>query len=106
LAITLLSGIATGRGMQLPADIGFRDATGSDIDIIRPMREFSREDVENYNSFHDFGFGFSRPSFSPDPFSSIERLTESFVVGLQKDFPATIPTIFRTGDKLQGRKGG
>ena len=27
-------------------------------------------------------------------------LTRNFLVGLQENFPATIPTIFRTGDKL------
>ena len=32
--------------------------------------------------------------------SSIVSCTEEFVRGLQKDFPATVPTIFRTGDKL------
>lgn len=31
---------------------------------------------------------------------SIRKLTETFVNGLQEDFPATIPTIFRTGDKI------
>ncbi|KAK8733987.1 hypothetical protein OTU49_006286, partial [Cherax quadricarinatus] len=31
---------------------------------------------------------------------SIVSCTEEFVLGLQKEFPATVPTIFRTGDKL------
>ena len=35
-----------------------------------------------------------------DKFSSIEELTKSFVIGLQEGFPSTVPTIFRTGDKL------
>ena len=28
-------------------------------------------------------------------------MTEEFLVGLQADFPATLSTVFRTGDKLQ-----
>ena len=32
---------------------------------------------------------------------SIRKLTEEFLVGLQADFPATLSTVFRTGDKLQ-----
>ncbi len=33
--------------------------------------------------------------------SSIKRLTEDFVVRLQEDFTATVPTILRTGAKLE-----
>lgn len=33
--------------------------------------------------------------------ASISRLTEDFVVKLQTDFPGTISTLFRTGDKLK-----
>lgn len=32
--------------------------------------------------------------------TSITSCAKEFVLGLQKEFPATIPTIFRTGDKL------
>jgi len=31
---------------------------------------------------------------------SIQQKTEAFVYGLQEDFPATVSTIFRTGDKM------
>ncbi|CAG8463658.1 9994_t:CDS:2 [Diversispora eburnea] len=32
--------------------------------------------------------------------SSIERLTEDFIVGLERDYPSTVSTIARTGSKL------
>jgi hypothetical protein len=35
-----------------------------------------------------------------DPHASIQKLTETFVTELQEDFPATVSTVFRTGDKL------
>jgi cytoplasmic tRNA 2-thiolation protein 2 len=35
-----------------------------------------------------------------DPHVSIQKLTEKFVTDLQEDYPATVSTIFRTGDKL------
>lgn len=35
------------------------------------------------------------------PVASIGRLTEEFVVTLQANFPATISTLFRIGDKLK-----
>lgn len=43
-------------------------------------------------------------SISPLQGPSIASCTEEFVRGLQKEFPATIPTIFRTGDKLVSLK--
>ena len=36
-----------------------------------------------------------------DNLYSIRKLTEDFLVGLQADFPATLSTVFKTGDKLQ-----
>ncbi len=111
LAITLLSGIAIGRGMQIPRDVSFRDGVrmqnseseegAAGVDLIRPLREFSSEEVETYNTFHPYGSGLEKWFFATDALASIERLTESFVCGLQRDFPSTIPTLFRTGDKLQ-----
>jgi hypothetical protein len=35
-----------------------------------------------------------------NPHASIQNLTETIVTDLQEDFPATVSTIFRTGDKL------
>jgi len=35
-----------------------------------------------------------------NPHASIQKLTETFVTDLQEDFPATVSTVFRTGDKL------
>ncbi|GLH09716.1 uncharacterized protein GBIM_14759 [Gryllus bimaculatus] len=46
------------------------------------------------------GRGAQLPYEVVDPFSSIQRLTEKFITELQKDFPSTVSTIFRTGDKL------
>lgn len=34
---------------------------------------------------------------------SIQRLTRDFVNGLQADFPSTVPTIWRTADKISVR---
>ena len=66
------------------------------------MREFSLEEISQYNLVH------SLVAPAPDDVSvdperdekSIQALTRNFLLGLQADFPATVPTIFRTGDKL------
>ena len=84
LAVTLLSGIATGRGMQIPSDVGFRDSTDPEVEVIRPMREFSSEEIEHYNAFHEHGSGFAKQTFDDDDGGGgIQRLTSSFVIALQ-----------------------
>jgi len=124
LAIELLAGVAGGAGVSLPYRVGFRDTrdcvgekegtpdivNGSDengintkngVTILRPMRDVSSKEVALYCTFNQletwvgetFGTG-------ADSLYSIKKLTEEFLVGLQDSFPATIPTIFKTGDKL------
>lgn len=71
------------------------------------MREFSDEEIQIYNTF---SLGEHVNGIKPNPINSnaeardslysIQILTRNFLVGLQENFPATIPTIFRTGDKL------
>ena len=67
------------------------------------MREFSDKEVQLFNSFQDTILGSSSEvhwEHTENSLYSIETLTRGFVTGLQEDFPATIPTIFRTGDKF------
>ena len=77
------------------------------------MREFSEEEIYFYNKFslsEDISFddihkiAWDSNSETKDSLFSIQTLTRDFLVGLQENFPATIPTIFRTGDKLQRNK--
>ena len=106
LAISLLSGVALGRGAQVANQSGFSDLrAGTDVQLLRPLREFSVDEVAFFNMYH-------LPEIVVTPHVtnasgqdqrnySIEKLTESFVLGLQSGFPSTVPTIFRTGDKLR-----
>ena len=127
LAIELLAGVAGGAGVSLPYRVGFRDTRacvggkegspemgdGNDeivikngVTILRPMRDVSSKEVALYCTFYNletcvgetFGTG-------EDSLYSIKKLTEDFLVGLQDSFPATIPTIFKTGDKLSMSSG-
>ena len=45
LAITLLSGVATGRGAQVGNEAGFCDRRNSEVQVLRPLREFSIKEV-------------------------------------------------------------
>lgn len=80
---------------------GFCDSRKADVKLLRPMRDFSKKEVTFYNVFHKLKVvvGSSLTSICSEN-TSIQTLTEKFVINLQDGFPATVNTIFRTGDKL------
>ncbi|XP_074646056.1 cytoplasmic tRNA 2-thiolation protein 2-A-like [Tubulanus polymorphus] len=102
LSIQILSNIAQGKGAHISIDTGFTDERDSKIMILRPMREFSSKEVAMYNHFYGME-PVTVPNLSTKATrnSSIHQLTESFVTGLQAEFPSTVSTIFRTGSKMQ-----
>ncbi|CAM1311464.1 CTU2 (predicted) [Pycnogonum litorale] len=65
------------------------------------MRELISKEIAIYNRVHGLMYESNvKMCTMTGMHSSISRLTESFIIGLQQDFPSTISTIFRTGDKL------
>jgi len=80
---------------------GFSDDR-SGVPCLRPMREFVDKEVAYLAHFLGVS-SVSIPTLSTkvDAVGSIGRLTEDFVVKLQVDFPGTISTLFRTGDKFR-----
>lgn len=104
LAATLLSTIALGRGAQLREEAGFLDDRGREVLLLRPMREFTSKEVALFNVHRGVPFRVqTTPSTAREARASISRLTEKFVNGLQEDFPATVSTVWRTGDKIGSR---
>ncbi|XP_056148024.1 cytoplasmic tRNA 2-thiolation protein 2 isoform X2 [Lampris incognitus] len=102
LAVKLLANISLGRGAQLAVDTGFSDPRYGDITMVRPMRDYSAEEISLYNHMCNVPSVFM-PSLDtkvPEK-ASIQHLTESFVTNLQADFPSTVSTIYRTSEKLQ-----
>uniref|UniRef100_A0A0P4W686 Cytoplasmic tRNA 2-thiolation protein 2 n=1 Tax=Scylla olivacea TaxID=85551 RepID=A0A0P4W686_SCYOL len=97
LSVRILSQVALGRGSQLPARVHFK-ATSQNVEVYRPMRELLENEIIDYLNLQNITVP-RPPTFQPNC-TSIASCTEEFVRCLQKDFPATIPTIFRTGDKL------
>jgi len=100
LAVDLLAGVSSGRGAGLPHLTGFRD-TRDDVVVMRPMRDISSKEVALYSQFHNLDSEVRETLGTKESgLYSIRKLTEEFVTELQADFPSTVPTIFRTGDKL------
>ncbi|XP_022704749.1 cytoplasmic tRNA 2-thiolation protein 2-B-like isoform X2 [Varroa jacobsoni] len=94
LAQQMLISVALGRGCQLP-DITGLSVERDGVTLLRPLREFSDEEIEKYLFSGDLPV-----PVTPKLPAGIQRLTRDFVNGLQAEFPSTVPTIWRTADKV------
>ncbi|KAI5619767.1 cytoplasmic tRNA 2-thiolation protein 2 [Silurus asotus] len=101
LAIKVLTNVSLGRGAALAADTAFSDSRYGDVVMLRPMREYSSKEIGFYNRLFKVQSVFipGLDTKAADK-ASIQRLTESFVVKLQADFPSTVSTVYRTSEKL------
>ncbi|XP_044283829.1 cytoplasmic tRNA 2-thiolation protein 2 [Varanus komodoensis] len=101
VAVKLLTNLCLGRGAFLALDTGFADGRHGDVLFLRPMREYPAKEIAFYN--HLFGvptiFMPGLDTKAPDR-ASIHRLIESFLFKLQCEFPSTVSTVYRTGEKL------
>lgn len=78
---------------------GFCDDRDGTVKILRPLRQFDIKELAYYNTFNNLN-PIVVSETKIDQFSSVQDLTSRFVRDLQKNFPATISTVVRTGDKL------
>ncbi|XP_062997361.1 cytoplasmic tRNA 2-thiolation protein 2 [Elgaria multicarinata webbii] len=101
VAVKLLTNLCLGRGAFLAVDTGFADSRHGDVLFLRPMREYPAKEIAFYN--HLFGvptvFTPALDTKAPGR-ASIHHLIESFLCQLQSEFPSTISTVYRTGEKL------
>ncbi|XP_070575759.1 cytoplasmic tRNA 2-thiolation protein 2-A-like isoform X2 [Ptychodera flava] len=101
LSVCILSDLAKGRGAAVPLDTNFADYRHGDILFLRPMREFTSKEIAIYNRFHNIEPVVIPTLTTKAPVNaSINHLTEAFVTNLQVNFPSTVNTVFRTGEKL------
>lgn len=105
LSKTLLSNIALGRGSSAALDVAFCDDRIDGIKLLRPVRDLHKNEIESYINFlglqhlPELSYGADQPEHL-----SIQNLTASFIDGLQKNFPSTVSTVYRTGDKISHSK--
>lgn len=103
LASKTLAGFALGRGNHISMEVGFIDNRDSDVTILRPMRDFSYEEISKFCELHSLRSQKIGDEF--DIYASIQNLSDNFIHELQQNFPATVYTVLRTGDKLVTLKG-
>ncbi|KAI9286277.1 hypothetical protein BC943DRAFT_276584, partial [Umbelopsis sp. AD052] len=103
-AIKMISMTSKGRGYSAALDVGSDNTiTYQNMTIIRPMKDMLAKEIAVYNRNHNIdGFVIPTTNWSTKATSksSIERLTEEFITGLDRDFPSTVSTVSRTASKL------
>lgn len=103
IASQLLTNVSLGRGIHLALDVGICDNRDEDVKIVRPLRHFEIKELAMYNHFNRLEVVAKKEKLE-NIYSSVQSLMKNFVGGLQNNFPATITTIVRTGDKLAMEK--
>ncbi|XP_074865268.1 cytoplasmic tRNA 2-thiolation protein 2 isoform X2 [Carettochelys insculpta] len=106
LAVKLLTNLSLGRGASLAMDTGFSDDRHGDVVVVRPMREYSAKEIAFYNRLFGVPTVFT-PALDTKALekASIHRVIERFLYGLQAEFPSTVSTVYRTGEKLSATPG-
>ncbi|GJQ87359.1 hypothetical protein Trydic_g17405 [Trypoxylus dichotomus] len=99
VASQILTNVSLGRGGHLEMDIGICDKRDPNISLIKPLRVFDIKELALYNYFNHLEPIVITEDQS-DPYMSVQNLMTNFVENLQVNFPSTITTVVRTGDKL------
>lgn len=60
---------------------------------------YDKKELAYYNRFNNLEV-VTVPEIKTNPYESIQSLTKSFVENLQNNFPATVTTIIKIGEKL------
>ncbi|GLV32861.1 uncharacterized protein CBL_00432 [Carabus blaptoides fortunei] len=101
VAVKMLSNLSLGRGSHLSLDVGVYDDRDSEVKILQPLRYFDMKELAYYNIFNGIepvNAGFTKDKQSAT--SSVNKLITKFVTDLQENYPSTVKTVVRTGDKL------
>lgn len=102
LAKTLLTDISLGRGASVAHDVSFLDDRVEAVKLVRPIRDLNENEVQHYLRLNELEFVPEMGLFGENQAAgaSIQNLTTEFVKNLQKNYSATITTVFRTGEKM------
>lgn len=104
IATKVLGDICLGRGAHLSTRAAFCDARCTDIKILKPMRDFTQQELIYYSEYHMLSPVKSKKTeVTIQPATSIQALTHNFTVGLESQFSGTASTIMRTAEKLSAK---
>lgn len=105
VAINMMSNVALGRGVHVSQDAGFSDGNRCfphGADLLRPIRDITAKEMAMYAQLHGVPTVTLANLYTGlQPMSSIQQLTENFILGLVSGYPSTEMTVYRTSNKLQ-----
>ncbi|ORX97935.1 hypothetical protein K493DRAFT_406773 [Basidiobolus meristosporus CBS 931.73] len=101
IAIKCIAYTSKGRGFSLPYDVATEIEAENGIGYLRPLRDCLTKEIGIYNHLNKLETVFVPTLTTGAPIkASIDRLTEDFITGLDRDFPSTVSTVVRTASKL------
>ncbi|XP_015440220.1 PREDICTED: cytoplasmic tRNA 2-thiolation protein 2 [Dufourea novaeangliae] len=100
LAIKVLGDVSTGRGSQLSVNVAFYDTRCADVALLRPLRDFTQEDIQGYLQCHKLNPILAPPKYIQPYPASIRNIARNFIHNLDFEFHGTVSTIYRTSEKL------
>ncbi|KAL0132903.1 hypothetical protein PUN28_000556 [Cardiocondyla obscurior] len=98
IAAKVLGDVCLGRGAQLSMQASFCDARCADIMILKPLRDFTKQELVCYSKYHKISS--IKSVESNIQATSIQALARNFTTELESQFSGTVSTIFRTADKI------
>nr|CAH7720940.1 unnamed protein product [Callosobruchus chinensis] len=104
ITTNLLKNVSLGRGSQIPLESGFCDDRDNQVRVLRPLYLFDSKEIEYYNKYNNISYVHARNN-EVNPYSSIHTLMKKFVMDLQNNFPSTVTTVLKTGDKIDRMNG-
>lgn len=64
------------------------------------MKDLTSEDISFYNKIRGLPH-YVNKDLQDSQYASVQSLTEHFIKNLQVNFPATVSTVMKTGDKIE-----
>ncbi|KAF9290680.1 Cytoplasmic tRNA 2-thiolation protein 2 [Mortierella alpina] len=106
VAIQIIGLTAIGRGYSLPHETSLLSDWIQDCKVIRPLKDCLVKELDTFCSLrqleviekHEAQLDWTMRTKAE--IKSIDRLTQEFITGLDKEFPSTVATVCRTAAKL------
>ncbi|CAO3568427.1 unnamed protein product [Mortierella alpina] len=106
VAVQIIGLTAIGRGYSLPHETSLLSDWIQDCKVIRPLKDCLVKELDTFCSLrqleliekHEAQLDWTMRTKAE--IKSIDRLTQEFITGLDKEFPSTVATVCRTAAKL------
>lgn len=103
LATKVLGDVSTGRGSQVSLNVSFSDTRTADVTFLRPLREFTQDEIEGYLKCCNVTPILSASKYNRSYPGSIRTVARNFICQLDSNLNGTVSTVYRTSEKLAAK---